>query len=362
MKMKIKEFESVLHMPHKLKQIIVNGVEKPQTLPPLSSRNAYPVDSYPSCPDNWMNGSDIASSYFVGVENEKGMWLDFNSCCQLSKDVAIVISIQGINPITGQKTDTLRLEQYKNKCPVHNIDFQQNNYCKKCNFDWPDQNYISTTGTPTGNFWLDGFRRPDGTVRQYIFTEEEMKGIANQIIGKDKVYAIGIAFYYSKEKKKDDYVSMHFRGSIPDKISTLDVSNNKTWYAGDKTWYAGDKMSHLVSYSSQLDTECANMNCLNISSAHSEESVNLDSFRSAKSLQPSVIKTVKPVKNLDIGAGALINQKIYRDSESIDYWENEPAGMLYINYCDMKTLEQILNSGKIQKKSEGFMDKLSIGS
>jgi len=76
----------------------------------------------------------------------------------------------------------------------------------------------------------------------------------------------------------------------------------------------------------------------------------------------SKVKTVKPVKKLEIGAGALINQKVYRDSKDIDYWEEKPAGMLYINYCDMETFNNILKAGEIEKKSEGFMDNLTVGS
>ncbi|GAG41501.1 unnamed protein product, partial [marine sediment metagenome] len=67
-KMKIKEFEASLHLPKKLEQQIRNGKEIPQMLPPRAGKYAYPVDSYPACPDSWMNGSDIAGSYFVGVE------------------------------------------------------------------------------------------------------------------------------------------------------------------------------------------------------------------------------------------------------------------------------------------------------
>ena len=71
---------------------------------------------------------------------------------------------------------------------------------------------------------------------------------------------------------------------------------------------------------------------------------------------------VIPVKKLEIGAGALINQKVYRDTRDIDFWEDEPAGMLYVNYCDMETLNKILEAGERQKKSEGFMDGLTVGS
>lgn len=401
-KMKIKEFEACLHLPQKLKQIIRGEKEIPQMLPPRAGRYAYPVDSYPACPDSWMNGSDIAGSYFVGVEEDKGMWLDFNPCCHLDRDVAVVVSIQGVNPITGQKTDALRLEQYKKKCPVHDVDFQQNNYCPKCDFDWPDQNYLATTGTPLGNLWLDGFRRPDGTVRQYIFTAEEMKGIASQIIGKDKVYAIGIAFYYSKEEKPKN------PGWDNDKRNIISVIHE--WKADNHTHYGpyGQYMyepESSMKYSSSskinkgVDLDYGEVTCSSLDSLEDDGfnigggSASMDngivlggsarpsrlnkrkgmraqtagSDRASKNTKVSnkskkSIQTVKPVKKLEIGAGALINQKVYRDTREIEYWEDKPASMLYINYCDIETLSKILEAGEIQKKSEGFMDGLVVGS
>lgn len=402
-KMKVKEFEASLHLPQKLEQIIKNGKEIPQMLPPRSSRRAYPVDSYPACPDTWMNGSDIAGSYFIGVEEDKGMWLDFNPCCSLDRDVAIVVSIQGVNPITGQKTDALRLEQYKKKCPIHDIDFQQDNYCPKCDFDWPDQNYLATTGTPMGNLWLDGFRRPDGTVRQYIFTAEEMKGIASQIIGKDKVYAIGIAFYYSKEEKpKQIGITRSW-----DNSSHSGTPMNQHWFAplnsnmycSSKDMTIGGCMDMTIGgcmdmavggCMDDLSLEMGNTNmdglegaCASMGASASasveprsvtvgivtpEAAIEKGILQSKKpmqvtnSLAKKVVKTVKPTKKLEIGAGALISQKVYRDTREIEYWEEEPASMLYINYCDMDTLNNILEAGEIKKKTEGFMDRLTVGS
>lgn len=401
--MKIKEFEAVLHLPRKLDQRIVNGEEVAQTLPPSSSRYAYPVDSYPACPDSWMNGSDIAGSYFVGVEEDKGMWLDFNGCQFFYRDVAIVISIQGVNPITGQKTDDLKLEQYKNKCPLHDIDFQQDNYCPECGFDWPDQNYLSTTGTPHGNFWLDGFRRPDGTVRQYIFTAEEMEGIASQIIGKDKVYAIGIAFYYSKKKKQislgnirsgrgsglvNDYDPDYIGSSINCWNVAKDIKyGNAVNYSCDIKVDGGEMLS--LSGATSCDgidrniSETSMKYCGPSAGSIEPQSVAKNMLRSRKGVQSAggdnlrsiiddeprascsvdmTISPVKPVKKLEIGAGALIQQKVYRDPQDMDYWEEHPEGMLYVNYCDMETLNKILEAGEIQKKSEGFMDGLSVGS
>ncbi len=412
-KMKVKEFEAALHLPQKLNQIIKDGKEIPQTLPPRSVKYAYPVDSYPACPDSWMNGSEIAGSYFVGVEEDKGMWLDFNPCCHLDREVAIVVSIQGVNPITGQKTDALRLEQYKKKCPIHDVDFQQNNYCTECDFDWPDQNYLATTGTPLGNLWLDGFRRPDGTVRQYIFTAEEMKGIASQIIGKDKVYAIGVAFYYSKEEKPKQIGLSDTRGCGSSAINYHKYLPEITdMVFGGSDTLMGDCSDIIiggdVSDDYPMDDDCLDF-CEDFSGGHAGDITSsvsygpsgsasggeMKGFASAtggkglsgrkgilrsqsiggivtpesatgqvanKVTRKQAVKTVRPVKKLEIGAGALIKQKVYRDTRGMDFWEEEPAGMMYINYCDMETLNQILEAGEIKKKSEGFMDGLTVGS
>lgn len=174
-------------------------------LPPYAPVEAYVVDEYPDCPPNWMNGSSKAASYFVGVKEGHGMWLDFNKLTEDEHDIAVVISVQGVNPITGQKTSALRLEKYENKCPAHDKEFAQDRFCKDCGFKWPSQNYISSNAAPNGQFWLDGFRDGEGKVRQYIFTEEQARGVAAAIIGSDRVFAIGIAFFKSKEKKPQRY-------------------------------------------------------------------------------------------------------------------------------------------------------------
>jgi uncharacterized protein YegL len=185
-KMNVNGFSVTINMPESVKS---KDDADDNALPPYAPVVAHVVDEYPASPSNWMHGSSKASSYFVGVKPEHGMWLDFNDNSKNERDVAIVVSVQGINPITGQKTSELRLEKYEKSCPVHNEEFAQERFCKSCGFKWPAQNYLSSTGTPKGEFWMDGFRSPDGKVRQYIFTEEQARGIANSVIGDDRVFA-----------------------------------------------------------------------------------------------------------------------------------------------------------------------------
>ena len=165
------------------------------SLPPYAKRKGYLVDQYPACPKNWMESKGKLVSYFVPVQEGQGMWLDFNKNFDHSHDVAIVVSVQGVNPITGVACEDEHLERYVNKCPKCNTDFKPNRYCEKCDIKYPQQNYLSTTGTPAGKLWLDGFRTIEGAVRQYVLTAEKMRGVASHTIGNDRVFAIGISFF-----------------------------------------------------------------------------------------------------------------------------------------------------------------------
>jgi len=384
--MKVKDFTCGFNMPQQLMSSHSHGEEISHVLPPYAPVPPNPVDEYPACPDNWMHGSDMASSYFLPVKEGHGMWLDFNANSGHTHDVAIVLSIQGINPITGQKmvgSKALRLEQYHKKCPIHNVDFQQDRFCPKCKYKWSGQNYISTTGTPYGRLWIDGFRGEDGKVRQYIITADEKRGVAAQMIGDERVFAIGIAYYISKKKKPelpkpperedsvvDNFVGMVQKGGVnlnhtqPMWFSplhtpgdwnlggTLDALDGgpeiNCCLGGGTKGMSGPQASSGISYSS---TSC---------SSSSSSSVISRSRGSIRAMAASV-PPVTPVKTLEVGTGALIIQKIYDDPKPIDYWESKPSGMIYINYCDEETYKQIMDAGKRAEEKEGFLKGVKVG-
>lgn len=357
-KMSVNDLHCTFNMPKALKsKLDKDGGEINYGLPPYAPQNVYLVDEYPSCPSSWMHGSSQSGSYFVGVKEGHGMWLDFNNNFNHEKDVAVVLSIQGINPITGQKmvgNSPLRLEQYKNKCPIHNIDFQQDRFCPECNYKWPSQNYISTNGTPYGLLWIDGFKTPDGKVRQYYFTEDETKGVASQLIGDERVFAIGIAFYLSKENKKTQRYNSIFNGN-PENIVWDYYLEKKVFspYNNYSTFLDVD-VKYSSSYSCNNIMSCSNHNSMPARSS------NHDILRRSVDMT-SEVNQITPVKNLEIGAGALINQRIYEDPEEISYWEESPSGMIYINYCSEETLKMILESGKRKDKKNGYLQGLNVG-
>lgn len=333
--MEVNGLKCSLNMPKVVKRVKnADGSEGTAGLPPYAPRSAFPVDEYPASPDSWMHGSGEASSYFVPIKPEHGMWLDLTANQQHTHHVAAVVSVQGVNPLTGQKADPMRLEQYKNKCPKHEVDFQQDRYCPECKFKWHPQNYICTNNGSA--FWIDGFRTEDGTVRQYYFTEEECKGVASQILGDKRVFAIGIAFYLSKEPKP------------------------KTIYRGGYAFGATACMDALESI------ECLGSNIASTSASWNTAAPRRMKSRmlSARTASREVEATKADVeanqKMLEIGAGAKIRQKLAADPENLDFWQEEPAGLIYINYCDEETAIKIIEAGKRQDKADGFLGGLNL--
>ena len=409
-----------IHSPEKWQEDY-NGYDADNTnnLPNLDPVKVYAVDDYPACPDNWMHGSDIVGSYFVGLAEDGALWLDLNECFDHTHDVAVVLSVQGINPITGQTMvgdNPLRMEQYHKNCPVHNIPFKQDYFCEECGYSWPGQNYMATTGTPFGMFWIDGFRTPDGKVRQYVISAEKMRSVAAQVMEKrgedseDRVFAIGVAFYLSKDKKPEMPKSER-QTSMPQNkgpafsspmffsplYSPQNWNGHKKGFVGGQSYLYGSTTgsSNGSSVSSSNTASSSSIRAASVSIPNEKiGSIDHDGIAIYASLGSvfndtdemittnhaftyddddgdmaaldlgieESIETVTPVKKLEVGAGALVSQRIYDDPKNLKkYWEETPAGMIYINYCDEETLKKILDGGKKATKKDGFMDGVQVG-
>ncbi len=320
-------------------------------LPPHDRCSAYPVDEYPGCPSNWVHGSAKASSYFVPVRAGRGLWFDFTGNAGNSHHVAVVISVQGINPVTGQPVTVLNQEKYVDNCPVHNKPFQQDRFCDECKFKWPAQNYLATTTSQI--FWLDGFRTASGEVRQYIITEEELRGVAAQKIGEDRVWAIGFAFYLSKEPKP---------------IIKAPVYKSLSWGSQMKSGCLESFQlccSKSIGHSGHSGKRTARqrpiraMMCASQDMACESETLGQDFDMDREELTGGGIEI--PATKLEIGAGARIRQDVGVDPNAIDFWQPEPAGIIFVNYVDQKTADKIIKAGRREDKAEGPLDGIKVG-
>jgi|GEM_PF-2191427 hypothetical protein len=81
-------------------------------VPPYVRVRASRVDCYPACPADWPRSTRSTSSWFVAIVAGRGMWRDFNRCRNHPHHATVVVSIQGVNPLTGRKADRLELGAY----------------------------------------------------------------------------------------------------------------------------------------------------------------------------------------------------------------------------------------------------------
>lgn len=364
-------------------------------LPPYSKRMPFLVDKYPSCPKDWMRSEGKIKSFFVPVIEGRGMWLDFNENENNSHHVAIVISVQGVNPVTGMPCHDAQLEQYIEECPKHKIKFGPDRYCSKCDYKWPKQNYISTTATPRGLLWLDGFRTVEGVVRQYILTAEKMRGVASNVIGKDRVYAIGLSFFVSKEKRPPQVDTGILRGMTVGSASST-TYGSPMWYSPVHTpinWQIpGDSLESLGEIGdSYTDNSTSgggtqsniNFTCSNSSPQYGEATksskrskgvqkcfssgLNLGQAQLSKlSNDPNLKITTHhaiQVQKLEVGAGAKISQAVYDDPERLEFWHDTPESIICINYCSEDDARKIVEQGEvnIEGHKEGFLKEVPVG-
>ena len=357
MNMKVKDFSCELNTPD-----AYQDKGSSFSLPPYARRNAHKVDEYPLSPASWMRGGADATSYFVPVEEGKGMWLDFNGNFNLKHHVAILLSIQGINPLTGLKSTT-GLEQYRKCCPKHGTAFQSDRFCPDCGFKWPAQNYMATTGTPHGYLWLDGFRSDDGNIRQYVFTKDEARGVAAQLIGNERVFAIAVSYYLSK-KEKPTPPAMDIRPGLSDS----DFVHPWKKYSNTGPIWISQPNDVIYEDGGKLDLDYGTY-CSSASDLSERRIVNRSMLRSSDGLKGKIMAQaanfaaepeLEPEK-LEIAAGARITQQIYDDPEDLSFWREKPDGTLYICYCTEADAKRILGAGKRAEKQEGFLSEIKVG-
>lgn len=189
-----KGYTAAINLPPALRGETLHG------LPPYAETEHYRVSDFPNAPAEWSRGDALTQTFFVGVKEGSGMWIDLTANQRLDHHVACIPSVQGVNAITALPVDANPvLEQYRQTCPVHGDHFTGNRHCASCGFDWPGQNYLSSATGAT--MWIDGFRtkggngHPSAETRQFVFTSDTGRGIAAQKIGADRSFDVKLYFY-----------------------------------------------------------------------------------------------------------------------------------------------------------------------
>ena len=330
--MEVGNFKARLMRARRLKGESVFG------LPPGEAVEVLPIGALPGCPESWVRA---AGTYVCPVSTDWGLWFDWTM--NDSYNTAIIPSVKGMNPITGQKIEHIGMEQYRDKCPIHSTEFSHERYCKECDYKWPAQNYVCYPDT----LWWDGFRAPDGSVRQFFFTEDEKRDIASLVMGKENtVPAFGFVFYSTKNPRNiqpPQTVRMNYG---PWGKSLKKYASSGTGYASS----AGNAMSspvithHVANYSGD-DA---------VFSCEEKTGANMDMLRSRN----------MEVKDVSVGGGARIDQKLSPDPLALDAWTEKESGLIRLYFVFEEQFKQIVKKGgiiDISGTDEGYLSGLPLG-
>jgi len=306
-------------------------------LPPGEPIPVFPLAALPGAPEGWVRE---VGSYVCPVDADWGLWFDWTMNDKMN--TAVVPSVKGMNPITGQKLEGLSLSEYSDKCPVHGEPFTHGNFCEKCGYDWPPQNYICAPNT----LWWDGFRQPDGKVRQFFFTADESRDVASLVIGKENtVPAFGFGFFRPKNPRTAPKTT--YRSSVMD---FGESSFGSFCNAGDVVYGCSNS---TLDYS-EPDGLC--MSCLDGAEVASKGITR--GFVNSQSVRK------QPVASVSVGAGAEISQELNRDSLGVDGWQPEAAATIRLYFCFREQFMSIVNNGGVKTFSSdpaGFMKNVPVG-
>ncbi len=329
----------------------LNDIGRPHQLPPGAPVPTYPVDMFPGAPESWVRGQ---GSYVCPVFADCGIWFDWTA--NDIYNTAILASVKGMNPITGQKLEGLHLEKYVEKCPIHNELFKGELFCPKCNYKWPPQSYICYPNV----LWWDGFRQADGTVRQFFFSEDELRDVASAVIGKQNtVPAFGFAFY--------DAVNPRV---VPNK-RVRGMSLGSGWYA---TSHPTDDIavgSAAINFCEDLSLEDNKLDSNAVYTCSLDMSAEIktcampkyqDICKGKAKKEYSCLRSA-PIKEVSVGAGAEIDQNLFNDPLSIDAWKKEPSAVIRLYFTFKDQFEQIISKGvnDLSGSKEGYLKGVKVG-
>jgi hypothetical protein len=345
----------------------------PHQLPSGTPVPVYPVDMFPGCPDEWNRG---AGSFVCPVDADWGLWFDWTKNNELN--TAILTSVKGMNPVTGQKIDSLSLAKYVEKCPVHDVDFEgDQRLCPKCGYKWPTQSYVSHPNT----LWWDGFRQPDGTVRQFFFSEDEKRDIAGLVLGKENVMpAFGFAFFKTKQERvpprreetprglsKGPYLGWtteySYGGGEPVYGSAgLSKGLSADFDEPDELFALGGEESFLPD-SSEPKITCSTGPTGQTAGGTKSFRGGPRKRRAGRAATKRLLRSAGPVKEVAVGAGAEIRQDLKADPLSPDGWKDKPEALIRLYFVFEPQFKDIVDKGihDVDGSPEGFMKDLPTG-
>jgi hypothetical protein len=364
-------------------KLVDNG--RKHRLPPGTPIPTFPVDCLPGCPKEWIS----EGGFVCPVEPDWGIWFDWRENDKMN--TAVVPSVKGMNPITGRPMEGPCLEAYEKSCPKHGVQFAHGRFCNECGYEWPPQNYV----THESRLWWDGFRQPDGSVRQFFFTDDDKRDIASLVIGKQNtVPAFGFVFYEPVVARWHEFVLA--RSPIDDGSGGWTYCgdpapgqpNQCIWTVGKMTYdhnaegkhnltghspmFSVDTTGHGPAMDGMYFTSCTDdlksgmpvdgLSDIPVGTRSVAESEFKRSLAKRNIFRVATPGRQPVSKDVSVGAGAMIDQDLFADGLGLDGWKQEPSSVIRLYFCFREQFEAIVSEGvRIAPSKAGFMAGLPVG-
>jgi hypothetical protein len=351
----------------------------------------------PGCPKDWVRS---AGSYVCPVDVEWGLWFDWTDNDPLN--TAILPSVKGMNPITGQKIEGLSLAQFSKNCPKHDKPFKgDDRFCEECGYRWPPQSYVAAPNV----LWWDVWKQPDGTGRQFFFSEDDARDIASLVIGKNEVVpAFGFAFFEPKKRREQVVHQTRAMFDSPMFYSPLHVSQNWNLPQPCKGSYPTKGQVVVPHYTTPDTTIVYTSSCsapaaeahapsaysLDFCSEEKTGAINVEEKTSGKRLFKSALRSKSHAfvqqdstmvsgysgysgkeerqeeleqKAVAVGAGAQIRQDLEPDPLDAKDWKDEASAIVRLYFVFQPQFKEIVKAGiaDVDGDPSGAMKGLPVG-
>lgn len=307
----------------------------------------FAVADYKGCPAEWSK-----DGIFVKVEEGQPLWFDFRG----NGECAVLCAVQRLNPVTNEPAD---LEGGLKKDP-------KQNYLKL-----PEQR------------WIDGYTN-DGKVYQFMVTKAGEGLAVNEFLLPQHMrdsHAIGFAFYPPKVERRPKASSLSGMSAMNfgmPKIGTQGAKQKFTQNRVADNWNCAlppdgfcstgglESLGGTLSSKSPLRNASAAPGA-SAGGAESAEIYHMDTVEAdIGSVDVVDILEEKENESFDkasMGQGGRIGQEIVQDNNTVDYYQEKPAGILTVYLALPDQFEAIMKKGKVQDatKPDEYVHSGKIG-
>lgn len=339
----------------------ISNPNRGKSLAPSDLHFTHKVAEYKEVPEKWPQAAANEGSFFFGVSPDREYWFDFRGMNHHSHFVAVVISVQRVNAVSGRKVDDIHLEQYKNNCPKHDVPFEGDRYCPMCSYKWPAQNYVTNAAgaKSQSEFWLDGWRSQEGEIRQFVFTDVEAGlGVAQQLIGEERSVAIGFAIYLSKEPKP---VVLH--PEVLRRSASLFMSAPVTHNAST----LGHKRMGSMSGSKSVHPSYGNLEAFggddqvfgSNPADPADVAMSLNSADRGMNLESAPVPQIGTPVQQEVSHGRAVEQQVHQDPNDLSFWQDLPAAVIMLTPAPNDWVFTVTRNGPtvdLTKGGLGFLD------